>query len=272
MPINKQTDLDSAGSTAFITKDEVFVARAAVATGGEDGPTVYIPGSHEVTAFWDDFYGDTLEAAWNYVEGDTGNTTGSIQNFTNGVVRLTVSATSGTSPSSGLGLNHGNVQWKANQGRLRFITRVKMPTVSSFNLFAGLTDSTAAEMPAYDTGAELITTAADCIGFLYSSQGSTTRWRAVAARGVAGDSGDPTPVTASSGPTANRFDVLELKVDGGNLATFWLNGRQVGSIPNPVDPIRALTPVVYGFVMDTGASNTIDIDYIGVSALRDTGT
>jgi hypothetical protein len=138
------------------------------------------------------------------------------------------------------------------------------------NVFVGLTDSTAAEMPAYDTGGELITQAADEIGFLYGNTASTTKWRAVTARSVAGDSGDPTPLIAATGPTANVYDELEFKVDGGNLATFWVNGRQIGTIKNPVDPTIALTPSYYAFATDTGLRQ-IDLDYWSISAARDTG-
>lgn len=274
-----------------ITKDDQVIARSGYATGGEDKPAIVLPGAHDTVALFDDFLGDLVGDEWAYVEADTG-INGAIAQATNGVFRISGSETVAFSgPESNAALTQGLFkQWKADMGgrkggRLRMTARIKAGTIATAaeagrtHIFVGFSDSGGAEMPAFDTGGGVISNASDVVGFVYgpSSAAYSDRWQCVAAKSVANDSGDqlavPTPAVA---PVSNVYDVLELEVrngisDTGGAAHFWINGKKVATINSPVKSDVALTPWIGGFVQDTGFAIQLDIDYVAVSAPRDTG-
>jgi hypothetical protein len=268
-------------------RDEV-IARAGFVAGGDDRPAIVLPGNPDVVALFDDFLGDLVTDEWAYVEGDTGYS-GAIQTGTNGVFRITGSETQAVAPdTAAAALTAGLVKnWKANMGgpkngRLRMSARVKLETVTRTaeggrtHAFVGFSDSGGAELPAWDTGAGVISAAADLVGFLFSP-GGDTGWSLVSVKSTAGDSGDQLVVAgASYGPSANTYTTLEVEVRSGNSDTggaahFWIDGKKVGRIDSPVGSAIAMTPWVGMFVQDTGAAQFMDVDYIACSAPRDTG-
>jgi hypothetical protein len=282
MSVKKQVSLH--GLRAFLSPNDDLVAKGTHATGGEGKPTIILPGSPDYVATWDDFV-DTGNIAWTSLEGDTGNSQGS-QAFTNGVWRLTMGDTLTAAPSNVNVFNQRKI-WKANQsfdakyGRLRMGARVKIGTVSRdspdrVSVFVGFTDTGGTEMPLYDTGGGLVTVAADAVGIAFGSRGDTGWW-AASAKSTAGDSGDGGPVVLDTTTTTNVWDVLEIEVhrgisDTGGTATFYVNGIPKGTIISPVNTATALIPVIAMFQEDTGGGNTLDIDWVNVSAPRDTGT
>lgn len=282
MSITKQVSLH--GRRAYISPEDILAGKGAVASGGDGQPAIVIPGASKYTAQFEDFLGDTgvvLPAGWKAVEGDTGAGSASgIQLGTGGVYRLYKTAGVATAgPTEGQALA-GELQWKvdqgegANAGDLRFSARVKLESVSRtskrIHVFAGLTDQVGYEHPIYDTGAGVISNASNAVGFMFSP-GGDTGWSAVA---VDGDT-DATPVALTSSITANTYDELEVHIhrnpgDTGSTATFYVNGIAQGSIDNPVNVSTALAPYVSAWQQDTGGEYA-DVDYVAVSALRDTG-
>lgn len=227
---------------------------------------------------------------------DTG-VKGSLVAGTNGVFRITSSATIATRTpvacsKSVLGKQ---LMWKANQGantagRLRLTTRIKPSIVphkttlsgDRVGIFVGFTDTISHEVPFHDTGrtgdsgASGVSTADDFVGFTWSFDGDTG-WRGVSGTsgsGGANDSGDQQVLLTTAIPTANKWTVLEVELrrnlgDTGGTAIFYIDGVQKGSIASPINPTIGLTPIVQYY--DTGGLGTFDIDYINVSAPRDTG-
>jgi hypothetical protein len=176
-------------------------------------------------------------------------------------------------PAHNLGLSTNAMKnWKANQGNLRFAARVKMPSLATVNAFIGFSDSGGADMPAYDTGtnaaATFLSNMTEGVGFIYGPGGASTAWRGVATKGDA----DQHLATGKS-PTANVYDVLEIQLssDSGQRADFFVNGEHVGKIDNPLDAAVGLAPGFWIFSNDTGTTQ-LDIDWVNVSANRDTGT
>jgi len=51
MTVTKQVSLH--GKRAFLTKEDILVARNAVAAGGDDKPTIVLPGSPDTVAVFD---------------------------------------------------------------------------------------------------------------------------------------------------------------------------------------------------------------------------
>lgn len=271
------------GVRDYLSTENRHVTQDAFVSGGEasvgrQGGSIVVPGSPATVARFDDFLASDTGgqfSGWARVNGDTDTgATGSVarQSMVNGVMRISFQGTAQPAPTRPVGLTNGLIKnWKPDQGRLCFGARVKLPSLASLNVFVGLTDSGGAEMPAYDTGGGVITEAADAIGFIYSNLGSLTTWQGVSARSVAGDSGDQTVATGVT-PTANTYDVLEFCMgDSGETAIFRVNGVAVGRLQNPVEAKTALTPALLVFGSDTGTIQ-MDVDWVGISAARDTGT
>jgi hypothetical protein len=272
-----------------ITRDDQVIARSGFVAGGEDRPAIVLPGAPDTVAIFDDFLGDLVADEWAFAKADTGLTGLVIANITNGVVRLTGSETvAANNPETAGGLTGGLFkQWKADMGgrkggRLRLSARVKAPITAvaeagRHHLFVGFSDSGGGEMPAFDTGAGIISQAADVVGFVYGPTSANNTWQCIAAKSTAGDSGDqlvlPSPVIT---PVSNVYDVLEVEIrngisDTGGAAHFWINGKKVATINSPVASGTALSPWIGGFVQDTGFALAIDVDYVAISAARDTG-
>lgn len=259
------------GLKAYITEEDELVSRHGFVAGGEQsignkGGSIVFPGPDKVAVF-DDFLGDLIGDEWAPVRHDTGNTAAVIIAGTGGIVRTTVSGdVDEETHAFGAGLTGGILpQWKANQGNLRFGARVKMSALTGLHLFVGLSDSGGSESPVYDTGT-LTANATSAAGFLWSPA-TSSHWRGVAtgaAVSAVADTGDA--------PVANVYDVLELDFgsDSGQAVQFFRNGDYVGSIANPVNAATALTPSIIGWAQDTGVP-TFDVDWINVSANRDTG-
>lgn len=273
------------GREAFTTTDGELAGRNGVSSGGEGAPSVVYP-SNDFVSIFDDFLGDLVGDEWAFVEGDTGFS-GTLVTATNGIFRITSSETQGVAPTDNAALTQGLFKnWKANQGapglgRLRLAARIKGNPLSTTaesgrnHLFVGFSDSGGAEMPAYDTGAGVISNAADLAGFIWSPSGQSTAWKAVAAKSTAGDSGDQAVATSVT-PTSNVYTTLEVELrsgagDTGGTAHFFIDGVPVASIDSPVGSATAMTPWIGFFCQDTGLASTLDIDYVNISAPRDTG-
>lgn len=278
------------GLRAYLNKSPLdqFVALGGFVAGGErstgrKGGSVVLPGSPGVVAQFDDFLGhltDTgaMPGGWEMVNGDNDTgATGSIgyTSATNGVIRLNGVTSMQPAPAHNLGLStNAMANWKANQGNLRFAARVKMPSLATVNAFIGFSDSGGADMPAYDTGTNaaigFLSNMTNGAGFIVGPGGSSTAWRPVAVRA---DTDQVASGGTSYSPTANVYDVLEIEFsnDSGQQVNFYVNGGFAGRINDPVNAATGLAPGVWIFSNDTGTTQ-LDVDWINVSALRDSGT
>lgn len=284
------------GRKLYITPDDQVVAKNSYVTGGDGKPSIVLPGSPDTTVIFDDFHGDLLSDEWNIIDGDTGGTASSVVVAgTNGILRLDLGSSPYADTGKGQGINSA-LSWKGNQGSgptdtkngLRFGARLKMSgyndTGRRLNVFAGFTDQvTGVESPIHDSGSGIETNASNAVGFFYGS-GADTGWSAMAVNGnadLAVVSLDTTRQAlrggAGSTNNSNVYDTLEFVVhhgsgDTGGTATFYVNGISKGSISAPIAMNIALTPVIYAWAQDTGGGQVVDIDWINISAPRDTGT
>jgi len=293
MTVTKQVSIH--GKRVFISTNDQLVARNGFVAGGDDKPSIVLPGSPDTTALFDDFHGDVIGAEWTVLDGDTGtNGTATVVAGTNGILRLN----QGGSPFADTGKGQGIVSllsWKGNQGSgpndtkngLRFGTRLKMSgyndTGRRLNVFMGFTDSVGIESPIHDSGVGVESNATDAVGFFYGA-GADTGWSAMAVN----TNVDATVVSldttrqalragAGSLNNSNVYQTFELVIhhgvsDTGGTATFYIDGIPKGSIPSPIAMNVALTPIIYAWAQDTGGAQVVDVDWINVSAPRDTGT
>jgi hypothetical protein len=273
-----------------ISKDDQVVAKNGVVSGGDGAPAI-VSGSPETVAVFDDFLGDMgmgtggldTGAAGKYFlskKGDTG-TKGVLVGATNGVFRITPTTTATTATPAGTvtSVIGPQLAWKINQGkganagRLRLSCRVKKSVYSGgeHGLFVGFTDVVSAEMPFHDTGGTADkATATNAFGIGWNVSGDTG-WVGYA---VDGDTVQETVLEATA-PTNNVWVNLEMEAhrgdsDTGGTVSFWIDGVPKGSINNPCNVTTALTPVIAAY--DTGGAANVDIDWINVSAPRDTGS
>ena len=258
-----------------ILDDEKLASAGGFISGWPDKDVqVVMPGSNKHAAIWDDFMGDLLADEWAPQDGtDTGaKATQAITAYTNGVV--SVASNTALGDSGGVSGITGELNWKANQGALRFAARVKLPAITAVNAFLGLTDAKAAEPPFFeDSGtATRVSNATDGEGFLFSTQNSKTLWQAV---GVSNntdgtlDTGGARPLAA---PVANVYETFEILLDTGGDADFYQNGKHVGSMPDAARPTIALAPAFMVYSLTAGTQRILDVDWVNVSANRDTGT
>lgn len=260
-----------------ISNDSQVMARNGFVAGGEEKPAIVFPAPDTVSVF-DDFLGDLVADEW-IVGGDTGQTFqstvagNSTTGFTNGVFRLTSSASVTQTPAGAAQSINTPPMWKANQGRLRFGTRLKTNVLAGNSVFVGFTDTGGTELGVYDTGGGIQTPADNYVGFIWSGEGGATQQAYRCVAGKAGVDQVGTPVSSVT-PTAGVYDVLEIELPGvnGGVANFFVNGKPYAQIPSDaVTPTVALAAGVWRANTDA-AADAIDIDWIGISGARDTGT
>lgn len=259
--------------------DQVMAPSGFVA-GGEGKPAIIMPGPDYVALF-DDFLGDTMAAEWIAGSSDTGQSASipasSTTGVTNGVYRMTSSATSTQTPVGGAQSINTPPMWKANQGQgtnrpLRFGTRLKIADLAKNIVFAGFSDTGGTELAAYDTGGGIITPAGDYAGWLKGG-GAAAGATALTWRLVAGKAGVDQVATSGITPTTNVYDVLEVEISpDGNVVTGYINGIPRASITSAaITPTVALGAGVWRANIEA-AADAVDIDWINVAASRDTGT
>lgn len=205
--------------------------------------------------FFDDFLGDTLEVG-PWTAAKTNSATAFIINAqTNGVVRGTVTNNSGDD----LSVLYGELNWQADDGGpLIFEARVAPITALTTNLYAGLSDAKATEMPMDIDSGTLTTTASNGVGFYYGGGESAPVWRY---GGVKGDT-DSAHAAADSkyNPVAATFQTLRVVVSSDGEGSFYINGNILAE--NVADCVTVTTSLNAFFaISDDGAGGSLDVDY-----------
>jgi len=268
-----------------VSSDKIQATKGLV-LGGNGEPKIIL-GDASTAAWFEDFIGSTDTGAPQgivKVAGDTGVNHGGVEGGPGGIYRITLGDTpAAAAATAGGGITAGrNFQINSGpnntSGRTRVGARIK---ASNFNdtgrrlsLFFGLTDTGLAQMPIFDTGgATVVSAASNAVGFIIGSRADT----GVSGVAVSGDT-DRTAVALDTGALApGKWTTLEVELtrgpgDTGGTATFFIDGRVLGSISSPVASEIGLAPSVYAFPEDTGGGMVIDVDWIGASTLRDTGS
>ena len=215
--------------------------------------------------FFDDFLGDVVLDQWNYVEG-TGNPADAaiVQSALlgiGGVLRVTTGA-AGTGLAADLSQINQALQWRALNGDLVFQARVKFSAITTCSLFLGFTDVCTLEAPVIGASGTTITTnATDAVGFLFDTTLTATKWHLV---GVAADV-DATFQNSQIAPVAAQYQTFRIEVTAAGVATFFINGVQVGTaLSGAVTPATPLTPVLSVGKLSVAAAMTMDVDYVSI--------
>lgn len=254
------------GRECGLTNDRKLLATGGFVAGAH-GKQIHLPSPSTVSLF-DDFLGDVLADEWNAVETDTDGAQAVLAGGIGGVLRITSGNDDGNvvvlPDLSGV---TSYLNWQASNGGLAVQTRIKISRITLAYIFVGFTDLITIEAPviASGTGDGITTNASDAVGFMFDTGADSDTWFLV---GVAGDT-DATAQVLATAPVADDYVTLRVEVSAAGLATFYINGTQVGtSMSGAVTAATDLTPCVY--VSNTDGTNaiTLDVDYVHVSMNR----
>lgn len=254
------------GRKAGLTKDgQLMVPGGFLA--GEHGKQMHSSSPSKVVLF-DDFLGDVLADQWNPVETDVDGAQAVLAGGIGGVLRITSGNDDGNvvvlPDLSGV---TSYLNWQAVNGGLELQARIKMSRITLAYLFVGFTDLITVEAPVYAAGAaDTITTdASDAVGFMFDTGMATDTFHLV---GVAGNT-DATLQTITNAPVADDYMTLRIEVTAAGVATFFINGVQVGtSMTGAVTAATDLTPCIYVSNTDGTAAVNLDVDYAYVAMNR----
>jgi hypothetical protein len=255
----KRAGWSSAGH--FINRDKGFVA-------GSPGKQFQLESPDHVVLY-EDFLGVVggVPARWTFTEGsDSGTSAGVITAAANGEFVLTPGDSAGTIAADGAMLNAG-LNWKANQGELSFLARVKLASIASVSCFIGFTDTVSLEQPIESASSAntITTTATDAVGVMFDTNMGTDNWWAV---GVATDV-DATAQNLGVAPVADTYEYFGIDLTTAGIATFYRNGVQIGTaMTGAVTATVAMTPVFITRPLSAAAGKLLTIDMVRVSALR----
>lgn len=219
-------------------------------------------------SFWDDFEGNALSTRWKLIEGTDSATSDAapVSGGIGGVCRITTG-------DAGTGLAADQIelleilQWTTQGGGLVFQTRLKMGAITTCYGFMGFTDQAATlEAPIqFATGTTFTTNATDAVGFLFDTTATVKDWWLT---GVANDV-DATMQDSGVAPTAAQYQTFRVGIDGSGNASFYINGKPVGSrMSGAVTPTVTLVPIITFGKLSVAASLLVDVDYAHVSMVR----
>lgn len=159
------------------------------------------------------------------------------------------------------------LNWSAAMGNLFCEAKVKVDSIANVCMNFGLSDAlatTTLESP-FTVGASdaLTSNATDAVCFTFDTASASDVWFC---NGVKADV-DATKVNTGIAPVAATYQTLRIEVDKAGTATFYIDGRLVGTVANAVTAATALTPILT-VVSRTTAIKTLEADYIECSGDR----
>ena len=253
---------DKAG---FGSDDSLIIPGGLVS--GKHGKQVRHAAPNRVSYF-EDFLGDVIPDQINALEGTDSATSACaiLAGGIGGVMRLTT-GDAGTGFAADAESVVMALQWQASNGGLACEARLKMSAVTTCTAFFGFTDdaTTLEQSILFATGTTFTTNASDACGWLFDTVSTADTWYLT---GVAADV-DATMQNSGFAPVADTYETLRIEINSTGAATFFRNGKQVGTkMSGAVTATTDLTPVIYVSKLSVAASMTMDIDYWHVTMNR----
>lgn len=224
----------------------------------------------------DDFNGRSIDSTKWFATAGT-NASVSIVVSDTGMVSMTFPASTTLSTSGAQLTSERN--FKPSLGPISFETRLIRSTSSTGVVFAGLVDSTSLITPVGIsatagglTGVSATTTTSSTgnfVGMVFDSSASwppnisTSQpfWRMAGNKDSISTTTPSTGISASTVGSGLTFQTLRMNVDTSGNATFFIDGRQVGSLTNAVSTTATLTPYVGG-IARAGSAQFLNVDYL----------
>lgn len=235
---------------------------------GEHGKQFDFSSPSKVVMF-DDFLGDVIADQWDAQEGTDSATSSSaiLAGGIGGVLRITT-GDAGTGLAADMVQLTQALQWQASNGGLSIQARFKLSAITTCYVFIGFTDLAASLEAPIESAASADTftmNASDAVGIMFDTRMSTDNWWLT---GVAANT-DATHQNSGFAPVADDYETWRIEVSAGGVATFFRNGKQVGTaLTGAVTAATDLTPTINVSKTSVAASMTMDIDYVSVSMNR----
>ncbi len=217
-------------------------------------------GSPSHYGFWEDFNGAAISTkiATNLSTGAAF----AINSQLGGAARLSLDTDDNDFGTVALGLN-----FSAVNGTLEFTCKVRQNTAITLrHVEIGISDAlseTAGE--AFSSVATPTAVATDAAVLAIDSDETITLWTALSVK----NGGTPQKTTTAVGPTADVYQVFKIAIDAQGNAFFYVNDALVATqlLAITVSASVPLTPWI-SLVSLSGAIKTLDVDYLGVVAVR----
>jgi hypothetical protein len=259
-----QGDYSTANATRLLTQNGVSRFQKFVNSEWIDLEVERLGGP----VLFDDFLGDVIADQWGVRKGSDGQ---AVDFAINAQVGGAIRATTGDDAAADMTVNgvqlESALNWKASAGGLSMTARVRIEAITTCSLFVGFTDQVSAlEAPIVSAAsADTITTnATDAVGFMFDTAMDTdTFWLVGVANNV-----DATKQAVSNAPVAATYITLRVDVTAAGVATFFIDGLQVGAaMTGAVTASVALTPVIT-FFRRAATATYVDCDFIKVKQNR----
>lgn len=236
-----------------------------------DGKYTDFDDVYGVSGFYTDFLGKTMTAQIETKVGSDNSNVLALANAggVNGEATMTTGASTTTMAVNGTQA-HTALNYEAQNGRLYVEAKLKVSAITSLAWFVGFTDQVSAlEMPINGSGSGngITTNCSDGVGFLFDTVMTSAGLWAV---GVKGDT-DATSQNLGVAYAANTYITLRVELNDDETATFFINGKKVGtSMAAAATKTVPLTPVIAGFSR-TSATRVATVDYLTASQNRVAG-
>lgn len=212
-------------------------------------------GNPEYCAWWDDFFGDALDARYAATVGTGTEVIGVAAagaNAVGGAMSLATDASGTGTAGQGLSMN-----WNGDLG-VYFIARLKLVTITDAKFEIGLTDAVDDD-GAVNVKATPTFTATDCALFVFDTT-DDTNVTFVSNGGTTDGNADASNFTL----VADTYFIVEIVVQG-NAASGYINGGYVGG--GNIEGGNNIGP--WAYVEELSASaRTLIVDYWGVLGPR----
>lgn len=220
-----------------------------------------IDGKNTIRIF-DDFLGDVITDQYSAAKGSDPQAviaTVVVPGEVNGVCRL-VAGDAGSGDAADCSSLTYALNWSAAMGNLFAEAKVKVDNIANVCINFGLSDAlatTTLESPFTIGGSNALTSnASDAACLVFDTGAADDFWWCC---GVKADT-DAAKVNTGIAPVAATYQTLRVEVDKAGTATYFINGRIVGSVANALTPATKLTPILT-VVSRTTAVRTLDADY-----------
>lgn len=247
---------------------ELFALKGLVS--GDHGRQLANPSPDTVSKF-DDFTNGFDTNSWLATEGTDSATSSAatLSGGIGGVLRLTTGDAGTGLAADTEQITQKELMWQASNGGLAAEFRLKLSAITTCWVFIGFTDTVAAalEAPVESAGSAdtLTTNASNAVGIMFDTRMATDNWWLV---GVKADV-DATAQNSGFAPVADTYETWRIEVDTIGNATFYRNGKGVGTVmSNAITAATDLTLVMSASKTSVAASMTVDIDYVHASMYR----
>lgn len=215
-------------------------------------------GNGDFISYWDDFFGDLLADEWA-PNLSTGATI-AVNSQAGGAIRFTTDTDDTDFATLALGLH-----WLVSSGPTIFEARIKTVTATTLRAVeVGLSDAVSETNGLAFSSHDVtpVDVADNAAVFGWNAAESTTTWSLLSV-----NAGTPSQSFAASAALGTTYQTLRIVIAANGEARFYVNGTLLLTRASAVATTALLTPWIT-LKSQSGATKSIDVDYVHVAGLR----